>query len=217
MSTFGPLADEYLRLRRRLGYNLDDAARLLPRFVAHLDSIGADSITVEAALGWSQRPDADPTTTVWSRRMTVARGFARYVAGSDPYTEVPPLGLLPRRHHWRPPFIYSPADIAALLAVVRKKIRPPLRSSTYETLIGLLAVTGMRVGEAIRLNRADVNLAEGLVVVRASKFGKSREVPLHASITGVLAAYARQRDLRPAWLAAERAFSGQSSGEWLAL
>lgn len=194
MSNFGPLADEYLRLRRRLGHNMDDAARLLPRFVAYLDAIGADSITVGAALGWSQCPDADPTSTVWSRRMTVARGFARYMAGSDPHTQVPPLGLLSHRRHWRPPFIYSPADIAALLAEVRKKIRPPFRSSTYQTLIGLLAVTGMRVGEAIRLDRPDVNLNEGLIVVRASKFGKSREVPLHASTTEALAVYSRQRD-----------------------
>jgi integrase len=107
--------------------------------------------------------------------------------------------MLPYQKHRRVPYIYSPAEIASLVAQARLTIRSPLRAATFETLFGLLAATGMRVGEAIRLDRSDVEWGERLVVVRASKFSESREVPLHASTAGVLAAYARQRDrLRPA-------------------
>ena len=179
MSAFASHAEEYLRLRRALGHDLADAARLLPRFVAHLDAIGASTITIEVALAWVQRPDADPASSVWSRRMTVVRGFARHMSGIDPATEMPPLGLVTFRQRWRPPFIYSAADVEALMAAVPRLIPTPLRAATFQTMIGLLAATGMRVGEAIALGRADVDWAEGVVVVRASKFNKSREVPLH--------------------------------------
>ena len=107
------------RLRRALGHNLDQAHRLLPDFVAYLDAIGAETVTVEAALVWAQQPDADPATSVWARRMTVARGFARHMAGVDPDTEIPPLGLVRFRQRRRPPFIYSAADIAALMSAAR--------------------------------------------------------------------------------------------------
>ena len=110
--------------------------------------------------------------------MTVARGFARHMAGIDPRTQVPPLGLLPYRQRWRPPFIYSDADIQALMAEVPRVVRSPLRAVTYQTLIGLLAATGMRVGEALRLERGQIDWAAGVLIVHASKFGKSREVPL---------------------------------------
>ena len=118
MSAFAQHAGEYLRLRRALGHDLADAARLLPRFVAYLDATGVSSITIEAALAWAQQPDASPATSVWARRMTVARGFARYMSGIDPATEVPPLGLVTFRKHWRPPFIYSEADVMTLIAAV---------------------------------------------------------------------------------------------------
>ena len=151
-------------------------------------------MTIEAALAWAQQPDADPVTTVWPRRMTVAHGFARYLAGIDPATQVPPLGLLPYRRRWRPPFIYTPQDIDALMRQARASISSPLRAATYETLIGLLAVSGMRVGEAIKLDRSDIDWAEGVVLVRESKFGKSRLVPLHASALAALDRYAQRRD-----------------------
>jgi integrase len=194
MSAFGERAEEYLRLRRALGHDLADAARLLPRFVAYLDAIGAETITIEAALTWARRPDADPASSVWSRRMTVVRGFARHLAGVDPRTQVPPLGLVTYRQRWRPPFIYSAGDVAALMAEVSRAIPTPLRSATFQTLIGLLAATGMRVGEAIRLERSDIDWDEGVAVVRASKFNKSRELPLQASTVEALASYAETRD-----------------------
>jgi integrase/recombinase XerD len=194
MTTLGQTADDYLRLRRALGHKLADAGRLLPRLVAYLESNDLETITIEAAMAWAQQPDADPTSTVWVSRMAVARGFARHLAGHDPRTEVPPAGILPGRRHRRVPYIYSSAEIASLMAQARLTIRSEFRASTIETLFGLLAATGMRVGEAIRLDNADLDWTEGLAVVRSTKFGKSREVPLQASTVGALAAYARLRD-----------------------
>jgi integrase len=175
MSALSQAADDYLQLRRSLGHDLAEAHRLLPRFVAYLDSIGATTVTTEAALSWATRaPEVRPASTVPPRRMTIARGFARHMAGLDPCTEVPPLGLVPGRTHWRPPYIYSPADIEALMAQARA-IHQRLAAGTHTTLIGLLATTGMRVGEALRLDRGDIDWAEGVVVVRRSKFNNYAE------------------------------------------
>jgi integrase/recombinase XerD len=191
-----PLLDEannYLRLRSALGHKLEEAHRLLPDFVAYLDRIGAETVNVEAALAWAQRPKAHPNTTVWGRRMTVARGFARHMAGVNPATQIPPVGLVTFHQAWRPPFIYSPADVAALMSEARR-IRDPMRAATTETLIGLLAATGMRVGEAIRLERRDLDVDEGVLAVRQSKFDKSRLVVLHPSTLQALRLYAQRRD-----------------------
>jgi integrase/recombinase XerD len=126
--------------------------------------------------------------------MTAARGFARYLAGTDASTEVPPLGLIPYRRRWRRPFIYSPADIDAVMNQARQAIVSPLRAVTYDTLIGLLAASGLRIGEAIKLDRNDVDWAQGVLLIRESKFGKSRLVPLHASSIQALQSYAQRRD-----------------------
>jgi integrase len=126
--------------------------------------------------------------------MTAARGFARYLSGIDARTQVPPPGLMPRRAPWRRPFIYSAADIGALLAAARQRIVSPLRAATYQTLIGLLAASGLRIGEAIKLDRSDIDWAQGVLLIRESKFGKSRLVPLHPSSMRALGNYARLRD-----------------------
>lgn len=193
MSRLAEQAGDYLRLRRALGHKLDDAVRLLPRFTAYLDAAGASAVTVEAALAWAQQPDAGPGSSVWARRMTVARGFARYMSGLDPATEVPPLGLVTFRKRWRPPFLYSEADIEALMTAVPRLVPSPFRAATFQTMIGLLAVTGMRAGEVIALDRADIDWADGVLTVRNAKFGKSREVPLDPATTRALARYARLR------------------------
>jgi integrase len=193
-SDFTRHAADYLSLRRALGHDLADAARLLPRFVAHLDDIGASTITTEVALAWARRPDADPHSSVWMRRMMVVRGFARHMSGIDPTTEVPPLGLITYRQRWRPPFIYSDGDVDALMSAVPQLIPAPLRAATFQTMIGLLAATGMRVGETIALARDDIDWSDGVVVVRASKFNKTREVLLDPTAIEALAAYARIRD-----------------------
>lgn len=193
MSALSEAADEYLRLRRSLGHDLAEAHRLLPRFVAYLDRIGAPTVTIEAALAWAQEPELDPANSVWPRRMTIARGFARHMASIDARTEIPPLGLIPSRQRWRPPFVYSPADVAAIMAQARA-IRYRLPAATHETVIGLLAATGMRVGEAIRLDRADIDWREGVLLIRESKFGKSRQVPVLPCTLAALEGYAEERD-----------------------
>lgn len=194
MTSLSQIVEDYLRLRRTLGHKLDQAGRQLPGLVAYLESIGVETITLEAAQAWAQQPEAGPNSTVWASRMTVARGFARYLAGINSLTQVPPVGMLPHRKHRRVPFIFSQAEIASLMVQAQQTIPSPLRAATFETLIGLLAATGMRIGEAIRLNHSDIDWNEGLIVVRASKFGKSREVPLQTSTVEALAAYTRRRD-----------------------
>ncbi|WP_200826176.1 tyrosine-type recombinase/integrase [Kibdelosporangium aridum] len=151
------------------------------------------TVTVAAALAWAQGPDVDPASSMAPRRMTIARGFARYLAGLDDRTEVPPPGLIAGRRRWRPPFIYSPADIAALMAQARC-LHHPLPAATYETVIGLLAATGLRIGEAIRLDRTDIDRDDAVLTIRKSKFGKTRIVPMLESTLPALDDYARTRD-----------------------
>ena len=193
MNALAQAADDYLCLRRGLGHDLADAQRLLPRFVAYLDMVGAPTVTIETALAWAQQPEASPASSVWPKRMTIARGFARYMAGLDPRTEVPPRGLVPSRQRWRPPFIYSAVEVAALMGEARS-IRWRLPAATHETLIGLLAATGLRVGEALKLDRGDIDWDDGVLSVRESKFGKSRKVPVLASTLAALERYGQVRD-----------------------
>jgi len=195
VSALAERAEEYLRVRRALGHKMAEAARLLPRFVAYLDAAAAGTVSVELALAWATEvAGGGPPSTVWGRRMTVARGFARHLAALDPDTGVPPAGLLaPPSGHRAVPYLYSSGDIAALMAGARA-LASPLRAATHETVIGLLAVTGMRISEAIRLDRGDLDWDEGALVVRDSKFGKSRLLPVRADTLGALADYARRRD-----------------------
>ena len=197
MSALEQALADYLQLRHSLGHELAEAGWLLPGFVAYLDARGLPTVTIEAALAWAQQAPKSPAgrvTTIGPRRMTAARGFARYLSGIDAGTEVPPLGLMPRRAPWRRPFIYSAADIDTLLEQARQMIVSPLRAATYQTLIGLLAASGLRIGEAIKLDRSDVDRAQGVLLIRESKFGKSRLVPLHPSSMQALEGYARLRD-----------------------
>jgi integrase len=193
MSALAKAADDYLALRRALGHDLADARRLLPRFVAYLDAIGASTVTVETALAWAQQPDVSPASNVGPRRMMAARGFARYMAGIDPRTQVPPPGLIPSRQRWRPPFIYSASDVAALMIAARS-IHQRLPAATHETVIGLLAATGLRIGEALKLDRGDIDWSDGVLLIRESKFGKTRKIPVLTSTLDALERYAETRD-----------------------
>lgn len=184
--------DNYLAIRRALGFKLERAGLLLADFVAYLEHNGAGTITTDAALAWASLPP-NGESDWWAQRLSVVRGFAHYLHAIDPTHEVPPPGLLPGRSHRATPYLYSDADIAALMAAARS-FRSPLRAATLETLVGLLAVTGLRIGEALRLDRDDVDLTEGVLTIRLSKFGKSREIPLHASTVEALAAYHHRRD-----------------------
>ena len=194
MTAFAEHVEDYLRLRRSFGYKLDEAARLLPRFAAHLESAGAEFVTIDLALAWALEPEVPPGSVVRPMRILVARGFARYMAGIDPRTEIPPAGLIPFRRRRRAPFLYSDADIVALMEQTHRSIREPLRAATFEGLIGLFAATGLRISEAIKLDRSDIDWSEGVLLVRESKWDKSRHVPLHDSTLQALERYARRRD-----------------------
>jgi integrase/recombinase XerD len=185
--------DDYLALRRGLGFKLERSGQLLAGFAGYLEAAGATTVTTELALAWATAPaGADPSW--WRGRLAAIRPFARYLAAFIPETEVPPAGLLPGPVSRRAvPYLYSQEEITAL-ADAAATIRSRLRAATYQTLIGLLAVTGMRAGEAIRLDRSDADLQAGLVTIRESKFGKSRQLPLHASSVSALAGYAAVRD-----------------------
>jgi integrase len=192
MSPLRQALADYLRLRRALGYKLERAGKLLPQFLDYLDQTGAEIVTVELAVAWATLP-ADGSGHWWSFRLSIVRGFAAYLHSVDPAHEVPPPDLLPDRPHRATPYLYTDAEIAALIDAARG-LRFPLRVATYRTLIGLLAVTGMRVGEAIRLDRGDLDLAHGLLVVRDGKFGKTHQLPLHESTIRALRDYLRLRD-----------------------
>lgn len=191
------LAD-YLTLRRALGHKLDDASRHLARFVAYLDQAGAETVTLEATLAFVLDPDINQATSTPTRRLIAVRGFAKHLSGTDPRTEIAPAGIVSFRHRRRNPFIYTENDIEAVTASARALTPFPFRGATLATLIGLLAVTGMRVGEAIRLDRTDINWNDAVIAVRDTKFGKSRDVPVSATTIDALGTYARQRDRRNA-------------------
>ncbi len=194
MSALARHLEDYLRLRRMLGHDLAEARRLLPRFVAYLDANAVEFVTVEAALAWALERDVPAGSVVPGHRWTLARGFARYLSGIDPRTEVPPAGIVRTPRRWRPPFIYSDADVMALIDQISRSIAQPLRAATYQTLIGLLAATGLRVGEALGLDRGDVDWADAVLHVRRSKFQKSRLVPLLPSAVDALERYDHLRD-----------------------
>jgi integrase/recombinase XerD len=181
--------DDYLRLRRSLGHQMNEAAYLLPDFAAFLDERGEQTVTIAAALDWVKAREPRVVTTSSPRRITAVRGFARYMSGADPATEVPPLGLLPYRQRRGRIFLYSDDDVAAIMTAARETIAQPLRAATYYSLIGLLAAAGLRVGEAIKLDRGDVDWAEGVLHIRETKFGKSRLVPLQDSAMTALREY----------------------------
>lgn len=192
MSTIRRAAQEYLAMRRSLGYKLQAQGRLLGDFVDYLHHTGADTITVEAAVAWARQP-AGAAPIWWQRRLSVVRCFARHLKTLDPTCQVPPTDLLAAPYQKITPHLYSPAEIAALVHAAGL-LRVPLQAATYQALISLLAVSGLRVGEAIGLDRGEVDPGAGLLSIVNSKFGKSRQVPLHPSTVGMLRGYATRRD-----------------------
>jgi len=192
MSDLATLLEEYLALRRALGYTLERASALLIDFTAYLERAAAEHVTVELAVAWATQT-ANPDSSWRAQRLSVVRCFARYLHGIDPRHQVPPTGLLYRGRGRPEPFLYREPDVLALMAAARR-LRSPLRAATFETLIGLLAVTGLRVGEAIRLDRVDVDLEHGSLLVRDSKGGDSRHVPLQPSTVAALRRYLARRD-----------------------
>lgn len=192
MSALRQAAEEYLAMRRSLGYKLERQGQVLLDFISYLDRAGAVTVTAEAALAWATLPAG--ASPVWhKRRLLVARGFAAHLKTLDPACQVPSPGLLPAPAERIRPYLYSQDEIAALVHAAGTLARP-LQAATYQALVSLLAVTGLRPGEAIRLTRGDVDLDAALIAVRNSKFGKSRLVPLHPDTAAMLGRYAARRD-----------------------
>jgi integrase len=193
--TMAAKVEEYLSLRRGLGFQLGTTGRMLRGFAAFADAAGRRGpLTIDLALRWA-RATASADRLYWARRLEVVRCFARHLAATDPGTEIPPRGLLGPAHRRPRPHIYSDAEVAALLAAAGR-LGPPggLRPHTYRTLFGLLAAAGLRIAEALLLARQDVDLGRGRLIVRETKFRKTRLVPLHPTAADALRAYAGLRD-----------------------
>lgn len=211
--------NEYVTIRRSLGFRLRLPASLLRNFVAFLKAEGAAYITTELALRWATLPrKAQPSTWTW--RLGIVRRFAAWYKTTDSRTEIPPAGILSHRYWRKAPHIYSDKEIRALLHQAQYLPSPRgLRASTFVTLLGLLATTGMRINEALNLDSKDVDLNLGILYIRRTKFGKSRYVPVHPSCTEALKKYAKARDrilpapLTPAFFVSER---GRRITEWAA-
>ena len=196
MTALHQALEAYLALRQAMGFKVRAARSLLWRFIDFLEQQGATTITHELALHWATEPRTVQPAE-WSRRLSVIRGFARYRCAMDPRTQIPATGLLPYTPRRASPYLYSEAEIAQLLQVASQLPSPTgLRAQTYVTTFGLLAVTGMRVGELVGLDDQDVDLTRGQLTVRSGKFGKSRLLPLHSSTWEALRHYVAERDRR---------------------
>jgi integrase/recombinase XerD len=181
-------------MRRALGFRLTTQGQHLMSFVRFCEERSAAHVAADLALEWATRTSQGSGDEVYqARRLDVVRIFARHLRALDPATEVPPEDVLSRRYRRIPPYLYSPEEVAALMNAA-DDLAPAMRAATWRTLIGLLTVTGMRQGEACRLERGDVDLEAGTLVIAGSKFGKSRQVFLHPTAAAALRAYERDRD-----------------------
>jgi integrase len=183
---------DYLRIRRAVGFKLDRPELLLTDFIGYLEARELDEVTIDAAIAWAALPP-NGLSTWHAYRLSVVRAFARHLHVIDPAHQVPPAGVFPTPEHRATPFLYSDADIAALMTAAAT-FRTRLRAATLETIVGLLSVTGLRIGEALRLNRNDVDLDDGVLAITGSKFGKDRLVPIHPSTVDALTTYLALRD-----------------------
>jgi len=182
--------EEYLAMRRSLGFKLHGEGRMLLDFADRLDSTGQNTVTIDAALAW-----ACVSTTAapqhWRRRLGVVRGFARHLNALDPSCQIPATDLLVGRSHRPPPYIYAPEEIAALIHAAGT-ITAALPAATVQTLISLIAATGLRLGEVLALDRGDVDLDAGVLTV-TGKNDQTRLVPVHSTTVVMLAAYTARR------------------------
>jgi integrase len=193
VSTLHRAVDEYLAVRRALGFRLTAYGTVLHDCVAFIEREGKGVITTDLLLRWATRR-ADVSRAWWCHQLGVSRGFARYWSARDARTEVPPLGLLPTKRKRRKPYLYTDDEIARVIrAASTIRSRSPLWPRTMATLIGLLSVTGMRIGEALALDDDDFHRDDMVLTVRCAKFGKSRLIPLHPTTCAALRKYAVQR------------------------
>jgi integrase len=194
MSALHEALCEYVATIRALGTKLHGPALGLRRFVDFLEEQGAERITSELALRWATAPvGVQPATR--AARLGMVRGFAVWLHAIDPKTEIPARGLLTARHRRKSPYIFSDREIRALMAAAAGLVSPTgLRALSYETLIGLLAVSGLRPGEALALDDPDIDLPNAFLIVRQAKFGKARFVPFGEATRTALAHYRSRRD-----------------------
>lgn len=194
MSTLHDALTEYLATRRALGAQLRWPESSLRRFVDFVEVEGGEFITTEVALRWAVQSTGVQQAT-HARRLEIVRGFAVWLQATDTRTQIPPARVLPAGQRRPAPYIYSDREIADLMAATgRLRSASGLRRATFRMLLGLLAATGLRPGEALALDVTDVDLVGGILAVRDSKLGKSRFVPLDESVRAALAAYAEMRD-----------------------
>lgn len=194
MSPLHEALADYLAMRRALGYKLEREGTFLPRFLDFVEERGEQHLSTQTALAWATLPNSTPGW--WSARLRIVRGFAVYMHQVDPENEVPATELLPCTPRRATPYLYDQAQIAALMTVAGT-LRSPHRVATIQTMIGLLAVTGMRIGEAVGLDDHDFDARNGCLRVRGAKFCKSRELALHPSATAALRRYLRRDDRPP--------------------
>jgi integrase/recombinase XerD len=194
MSGLRARAEEYLAMRHALGFKLDSWGPRLMSFVRFCEDRGAATVTTDLAVEWATTTSRGSDHEAYqARRLDVVRIFARHLQPLDPAAEVPPEDVLDRRQCRVQPYLYSPQEVTALMSAAGT-LRPAFRAVTWRTLVGLLAVTGMRQGEACRMRRSDIDLSEETVTIEDSKFGKSRMVFLHPTAAAALRAYDRARD-----------------------
>lgn len=190
MSPLRQALTRYVQMRRGFGYRYDTEERCLGDFVAFMDAAQATVITRKFAMDWITQAQR----TSWPNRLAMVRGFARHLSNFEPSTETPPAGIFPSPRRSRP-YIYTEAEIEQLLeATLDWGLAKGINRWTYHCLFGLLAATGMRVGETIGLGRDDVDLGAALLTLRMTKGGKERLVPLHPTTARALADYAARRD-----------------------
>jgi integrase/recombinase XerD len=192
MSALSDALDDYLRLRRSLGYKLDRGGQVLADFVAYSDAAGADHIRTDLAVSWALRTP-NPDSPWRAGRLGAVRCFARYLQALDPVHEIPPPGLIPRGRGRPVPRLFTKEQVAALMSAARR-LRTPLQAATVETVVGLLWATGLRVGEVIRLDDTDLDADNALLMVRGSKNGRSRTIPIDCTTADALRSYVGVRN-----------------------
>ncbi len=193
MGALTEAAQQYLRLRRALGYELEEPGKLVLSFAGHLDGLGITHVTVDAAAKWATAPRGAAPYWHWLR-MSAVRGLAVHLHALDPRHQIPPSDMLPRQYTRPAPYLFSGDEIAALIRAAGRMRHGPAVTATYQTLIGLLAVTGMRPGEACRLDRDDFSPRDRTLTIVRSKYGKSRQLILDPTTVTALEEYGRHRD-----------------------
>ncbi len=208
MITLRQAFQNYIAMRRGLGYKFVHQEHRLSGFIDFMEQRDATIITTRLSIEWATQSPGKHAS--WAMRIADVRGFAQHLLSLEPRTEIPPVGIITYQCRTRP-YLYTKAEIQTLLAAALAL--PPehgLRRWTYHCLFGLLAVTGLRISEALALRREDVDLENGILTIHNTKFNKSRLVPLHSSTQNVLSDYVRRRDAHlaypcsPYFLVAER-------------